>query len=120
MAFHQFYIDRIIKGCQVRKLSLLLQQIIVFLESLIIRVRRIRTRFKGSSLKRDKVTFTPGNVINLFIVFELDTWSEDLRTDFTLMLIQINILIQDVVLGLILNFFHFQILIGVKMLLFLR
>ena len=31
---------------------------------------RIRVRFKGSYLKQDKVTFTPRNLVNLFIVHE--------------------------------------------------
>ena len=45
---------------------------------------RIRGRFKGSSLKQDKVTFTPRNAVNLFIIYELNRWSQDLNTDFTL------------------------------------
>ena len=46
---------------------------------------RIRLKFKGSCLKQeDKGAFTPKNVVNLFIVYELDTWSENLSTDFTL------------------------------------
>ena len=44
----------------------------------------IKLKFKGSCLKQDKATFTPKNVVNLFVVFELDTWSQDLSTDFTL------------------------------------
>ena len=46
---------------------------------------RLRLRFEGSCLKQeDKARFTPNNVVNLFIVYELDTWSQDLNTDFTL------------------------------------
>ena len=46
---------------------------------------RIRLKFKGSCLKQeDKSPFTPKNVVNLFNVYELDTWSGDLNTDFTL------------------------------------
>ena len=33
---------------------------------------------------RISAAFTPNNVVNLFIVYELDTWSRDLNTDFTL------------------------------------
>ena len=44
----------------------------------------IKLKFKGSCLKQDKATFTPKNVVNLLVVFELDTWSQDLSTDFTL------------------------------------
>ena len=36
---------------------------------------RIRGEFQGSYLKQDKLTFTPRNVVNLFIVYKLDTWS---------------------------------------------
>ena len=38
---------------------------------------KMRVRFKGSCLKQDKVPFTPRNVVNLFIVYELDAWSRD-------------------------------------------
>ena len=44
----------------------------------------IKLKFKGSCFKQDKATFTPKNVVNLLVVFELDTWSQDLSTDFTL------------------------------------
>ena len=36
---------------------------------------RIRVKFKGSCLKQGNVSFTPRNTLNLFIVYELDTWS---------------------------------------------
>ena len=46
---------------------------------------RIRLKFKGSCQKQeDKAIFTHQNVVNLFIVYELDTWLRDLNTDFTL------------------------------------
>ena len=46
---------------------------------------RIRLKFKGSYLKQeDKAAFTPNNVVNLFIIYELDTWSRDLNTNFIL------------------------------------
>ena len=46
---------------------------------------KIRLKFKGSCLKqKDKAPFTPNNVLNLFIVYELDRWSRDLNTDFFL------------------------------------
>ena len=35
-------------------------------------------------LKTKNATYTPINSINLFIVYELDTWSRDLNSDFTL------------------------------------
>ena len=45
---------------------------------------KVRAESKVSSLKQDKVTFTPRSIRNLIIVFELDTWSPDLNADFTL------------------------------------
>ena len=46
---------------------------------------RIRLKLKGSYLKQvDKAPCTPKNVVNLFIVYELVTWSRDLNTDFAL------------------------------------
>ena len=36
-----------------------------------------------SSLKQKNLTFTPPNRINVFIVYELGTWSRDLNSDFT-------------------------------------
>ena len=45
---------------------------------------KLRLRFERSCLKEDKAPFTPNNVVNLFIVCELDRWSRDLNTDFTL------------------------------------
>ena len=36
---------------------------------------RIRLKYKGSCLKQeDKAHFTPKNMVNLFIVYELDKW----------------------------------------------
>ena len=40
--------------------------------------------FKGSGVKQKNATFTPPNIINIFIDYELDTWSQDLNSDFTL------------------------------------
>ena len=45
---------------------------------------RIRLEFKGNCLKQDKAPFTPNNVVNLFIVYELYRWSKDLNAEFTL------------------------------------
>ena len=41
---------------------------------------RIRLEFKGSCLKQDKVSSTINNAVNLFNVYELDGWSQDLKT----------------------------------------
>ena len=40
--------------------------------------------FKGNYLKQDEATFTSPNIIHFSIVYELDTWSQDLDADFTL------------------------------------
>lgn len=45
---------------------------------------KMRVEFKGRCLKQNKVTFTPRNLVTLSIVYELDTWSRGLNTDFTL------------------------------------
>ena len=44
----------------------------------------IRVKFKGSYLKQNKPNCTSGHMINLFIVYELDAWSQGLNTVFTL------------------------------------
>ena len=94
---------------------------------------RIRLEFKRSRLKQNKAPFTPNNVVNLFIVYELDRWSQDLNTKFNLKdcffgAVKLaedanpnNYLIQDMELDLtVVHFFQFQILIGAKMSLFLE
>ena len=45
---------------------------------------RVGVIFEGSCLKRAKVTFTTRNVVNSFIVSELDKWLKDLSANFTL------------------------------------
>ena len=40
--------------------------------------------FKESCLKQKKATFSPPNRINIFTVYQLDTWSQDLNSIFTL------------------------------------
>ena len=41
-------------------------------------------KFKGICLKQDSVCFIHGNVVSLYISYELNTWSRDLSTYFTL------------------------------------
>ena len=36
------------------------------------------------SLRKDSISFIHKTVVNLYIVHELDTWSRDLNTGFTL------------------------------------
>ena len=44
-----------------------------------------KIEFLGSCLKQeDKAAYTPKYVVNLFSAYELDTWSSNLNTDFTL------------------------------------
>ena len=46
---------------------------------------KIRLRFEGRCLKQEDTTpFTLSNIVNLFIVYELDSWASDLNIDFTL------------------------------------
>ena len=68
-----------------KKLCLLIQQIKVFLQNWYgIIIKSVNLKFKGSCLKQeDKVAFTPKNVVNFFIVYELDSRPEDLDSDFT-------------------------------------
>ena len=40
--------------------------------------------FKRSCLKQKNATYTPSNRVIYFIVYELDTWSRDLHSSFTL------------------------------------
>ena len=40
--------------------------------------------FKGVYLKQKCVSFLYKNIINLFISYKLDTWSKDLKRDFTI------------------------------------
>ena len=52
---------------------------------------RIKLKFEGSYLKQeDKAPFTSNNVVNLFIVYELDTWSWDLSTDLCVWICKAN------------------------------
>ena len=94
---------------------------------------KIAIESKGSCLTQDTAILTLRNVVNLFIDYDLDTWSQDLKTDFT----SKDCSFGDVNLtknadpdkhfysGYDIRFhscslFHFQILTGVKMLLLLR
>ena len=45
---------------------------------------RIWLKFEKSCLKEDKEPFTSKKEVKLFVPYELDTWSRDLNTDFTL------------------------------------
>ena len=45
---------------------------------------KITAKLEENFLKEDKASFTQGNAVNLFVVYELDTRSCDLNADFTL------------------------------------
>ena len=48
-------------------------------------ISKTRLKFIRSCLKQKaKAAFSPQNMVNLFLVYELETWSRDLNTDFTL------------------------------------
>ena len=40
--------------------------------------------FKARRLNQRNTTFTPSNIIIYFIIYELDTWSRELNSDFNL------------------------------------
>ena len=43
---------------------------------------KIRLRLTWSCLKQeDNAAYTPNNVVNLYIVYELDRWSQDLNAN---------------------------------------
>ena len=44
---------------------------------------KIALKFEGNCLKQDKVSFVQRNMVNIFIVYELNTWSRYLKADFT-------------------------------------
>ena len=44
----------------------------------------MKEEFKGRCLKQNKKTFTLRKTVSLFIVYELDKWSQDLNSDYTL------------------------------------
>ena len=68
-----------------KHLNLLMQQIKVFFRTLLWNKSRVRSKFKGSCLKQEDTTsFTPNNVVNLFMVYELYRWSGHLNSGFTL------------------------------------
>ena len=45
---------------------------------------RIILKFKENCLKQDKAPSTPNNVVNLYIAYELNIWSQNLNDKFTL------------------------------------
>ena len=35
---------------------------------------KAKKKFDGTYLKQDKITFTHGNIVNIYIVYEIDLW----------------------------------------------
>ena len=61
-----------------KNLDLLIQQILF--PKLQWNEYKIRLRLEGSCLKQEDTTIvTPNNLVNLFTVYELDSWSQDLE-----------------------------------------
>ena len=54
---------------------------------------KLKLRFNENYLKQNRAPYTPKHVVSLFIVYELDTWSRDLETDFTLPIVCLEQLI---------------------------
>ena len=67
-----------------KNLHFLMQQISLILKLVWMTKSRIRLEFKGSCSEQDKILFTPNSLVNLFLVYELNTCSKDLNTEFTL------------------------------------
>ena len=61
-----------------KNLDLLIQQILF--PKLQWNEYKIRLRFEANCLKQEDTTIvTPNNLVNLFTVYELDSWSQDLE-----------------------------------------
>ena len=78
--------DRNVKGCQKKVSQLLLHHTTVLLKNLLTYIHNsnISVKFEENCLKQNKVSFTHENVVNVFIVYQLDIWSRDLNSEFTL------------------------------------
>ena len=73
------------RGLSVENLLFLPLLIIVFLHQLnVTEIQIFFLLFNGSCLKQNNSACSPPNKINCFIVYELDTWSRDLNSDFNL------------------------------------
>ena len=77
------FLHGIVKDCQKRLSKLQLGQVIVCPKTFIY-CYKSEVKSKRNCLTQDNRYFTRRNVINLFIVYELDTWSRDLSMDFIL------------------------------------
>ena len=126
------FLHGIVKDCQKRVSKLQLGQAIVCPKTFIY-CYKSEAKSKRNCLTQDNGYFTRRNVINLFIVYELDTWSRDLSMDFILgdCLFRAVKLVKNpdqekmgivvILLDLMhVHNFHCQIVTGVKMLLFLE
>ena len=82
---------------------------------------KMKVKIKKSCLKQDKLTFIPRNLVDLFIIYELDIWSGDLKHSlFGTVKVTKNTDLDKCSWICYWIYFHFQVLIGVKILLFLE
>ena len=59
---------------------------IFLVQKKIIKYTDLTVKYNRNCLQQDSVTFTHGNVDNLYIVYKLDPWWKDLNTCFTLVI----------------------------------
>ena len=71
-----------LKGCQ-KKLSQLHRTIVLLQKITDIHNSKIALKFEGNCLKQDKVSFAQRNMVNIFVVYEVNTWSRNLKADLT-------------------------------------
>ena len=82
---------------------------------------KMKVKIKKSCLKQDKLTFIPRNLVDLFIIYELDIWSGDLKHSLLgTVKVTKNTDLDKCSWICYWIYFHFQVLIGVKILLFLE
>ena len=89
---------------------------------------KIKVRFSGTCLKQDKITYTHGKIVNIYIVYEINKKDNTITSDPTLenllfgavTLLKTSILISMGILVMELDLiekevFHFQVVDVVKM-----
>ena len=100
-----------LKDCLTKLFNLLPHLIIVLLQHF---GNKVKVKFEGSCLKQDKITFTHGKIVDIYIIYEINFWNYEDSSDPTLgnclfgafklvkkMLILRNTNILDMVLGFI-------------------
>ena len=66
-----------LKDCLMKVLSLMLHQLLAMQTKMIINYvgNKTRVEFDGSCLKEDKITFTHGNIVNIYVFYEIILWN---------------------------------------------